>query len=66
MKISKNISSNFDVIICGAGHAGCEAALASSRIGAKTLILTGNLDTIAKYCIFCHCTYLLPLDSSCL
>ena len=38
----------YDVIVCGAGHAGCEAALAASRIGAKVLVLTGNLDTIAQ------------------
>ena len=38
----------YDVIVCGAGHAGCEAALASSRLGADTLMLTGNLDTIAQ------------------
>jgi len=38
----------YDVIVCGAGHAGCEAALAASRRGADTLILTGNLDTIAQ------------------
>ena len=38
----------YDVIVCGAGHAGCEAALASARMGSKVLILTGNLDTIAQ------------------
>ncbi len=38
----------YDVIVCGAGHAGCEAALAAARIGADTLILTGNSDTVAQ------------------
>jgi len=36
------------VIVCGAGHAGVEAALAASRMGASTLLLTGNIDTIAQ------------------
>ncbi len=38
----------YDVIVCGAGHAGCEAALAAARMGAKTLVLSGNIDTIAQ------------------
>ncbi|MBL4637586.1 MAG: tRNA uridine-5-carboxymethylaminomethyl(34) synthesis enzyme MnmG [Kofleriaceae bacterium] len=38
----------FDVIVVGAGHAGCEAALAASRMGAKVLVLTGNLDMVAQ------------------
>ncbi|CAA6696646.1 MULTISPECIES: tRNA uridine-5-carboxymethylaminomethyl(34) synthesis enzyme MnmG [unclassified Lentimonas] len=38
----------YDVIVCGAGHAGCEAALAAARLGADVLVLTGNLDTIAQ------------------
>lgn len=39
---------NYDVIVVGAGHAGCEAAFVSSKMGAKTLLVTMNLNTIAQ------------------
>lgn len=40
--------TRYDVIVIGGGHAGCEACLASARMGLRTLLLTMNLDTIAK------------------
>ncbi len=39
---------SYDVIVVGAGHAGCEAALAAARMGCETLVVTINPDTIAK------------------
>ena len=38
----------FDVVVIGAGHAGCEAALAASRMGMKTLLVTMSLDAVAR------------------
>ena len=39
---------DYDVIVIGAGHAGVEAACAAARLGAKTALLTGNLDTVGQ------------------
>ncbi|NLV77374.1 MAG: tRNA uridine-5-carboxymethylaminomethyl(34) synthesis enzyme MnmG [Tissierellia bacterium] len=47
MDLKRFHGGDYDIIVVGAGHAGCEAALASSRMGMKTLILTISLDSIA-------------------
>ena len=43
----KNLDK-YDVAVVGAGHAGCEAAIASAKLGAKTLLITTSLDKVAS------------------
>src|SRR5437764_14089565 len=42
------MSVNYDVIVVGGGHAGTEASVMAARLGARTLLLTSNLDTIGQ------------------
>ncbi len=45
--MSCNIEENYDVVVIGAGHAGCEAALACARLGLETIVFTVSVDSIA-------------------
>jgi tRNA uridine 5-carboxymethylaminomethyl modification enzyme len=42
------MAASYDIVIVGAGHAGCEAAVAAARLGARALVVTGQLDRIAE------------------
>ena len=42
-----NLEERYDIVVVGAGHAGCEAALASARLGLETIMFTVSVDSIA-------------------
>ena len=46
--MARNMSENYEVIVIGGGHAGCEAAAAAARMGARTLLLTDKIETIGE------------------
>lgn len=46
-ELRKFLAGKYDIVVIGAGHAGCEAALAGARMGMRTLMMTMNLDSIA-------------------
>ena len=48
MEIEENLTNNYDVCVIGAGHAGIEAALASARLGCKTIVFAVNLDSVGN------------------
>ena len=48
MRIGGKASERYDVVVVGAGHAGCEAAVAAARIGARVALVTLNLDLVAQ------------------
>ena len=51
MVTKQSSNESFDVIVVGGGHAGCEAALTSARLGLNTALFTLNLDRIAWHCL---------------
>ncbi len=48
MQLNSTMQSNYDIIVVGAGHAGCEAAAAAANLGSKVLLITMNMQTIAQ------------------
>ncbi|PKN04854.1 MAG: tRNA uridine-5-carboxymethylaminomethyl(34) synthesis enzyme MnmG, partial [Deltaproteobacteria bacterium HGW-Deltaproteobacteria-9] len=45
--MEKDVSDQYDILVIGGGHAGCEASLAAARMGCRTLLFNINLDSIA-------------------